>query len=312
MDDISRDVIEGVGPNGSDVRLYDYHGDKLPSVTSVLKARDEDLDALHDWQERNDGVGDNADHEHIFWYSRQVGTLAHWYALRELDHDLEWTEDEQDSFYKLCHIDELTDPDEHPEVHDSTPREVLYSVTKSQHGAESWGEFYDRYEPYQPHAYYSIGLLKHAWRDIQFFVESMRRLWDHLDITRDDVVAVEQFLFVPTLGFAGQVDLVYEDADGHTVVADLKSSSGCYDKHQLQGAAYAKAIEMSDVEVDSVDRLEVHRAHPRSGESVVHTHRDAPGKKDVHTTDWWTDGYEDLWGEFDALVDTFEYDEADV
>lgn len=305
--DITRDVVEGVGPDGVDVRLYEYQSANLPSVTTVLKTRDEDKSNLEDWKDRNDGNGDRAFWEHLFWYSRHVGTLGHWYALHELDPELEWTNDEEESKLELYR--QFGD-----EVKDDPAREVLYSVLRGDRDkaggtVQSWGEFYDQYQPYKNAEYYRDHLTRRAVEDIEFFKDAQKRLWRKLGITDDSVIAVEQFLFNDTHGYAGQVDLVYEDENGYTVVADLKSSSGCYDKHQIQGAAYGKAIEVSpEVDVDDVDRLEVHRAHPRTGQMAVHTHRDAPGKQSIHTTKYWNESYDDLWDEFHTLADKFEYD----
>ena len=300
-DEITRDVYKGEGPNGIDLRLYDTGGKKLPSVTTVLKTRDDDKSNLYAWQDRNDGEGDNAYHEHLFWYSRHIGTLGHWYALKNLDDTLDWSNDEEQSKNEL-HYQQAS------EVRNDSPREVLYSIVKSQHGVESWGEFYDRYQPYKNGKYYRDELVSQAERDIGFFVDGQSRLWSKLDIGPADTIAVEKFLFNEEFGYAGQVDLVYEDpSNGDIVVADLKSSSGCYDKHKIQGAAYGKAIELAeDVPVESVDRLEVHRAHPRSGQMAVHTSSET-ATHDVHTTQYWDESFEDLWGRFEDLVTDFDY-----
>jgi hypothetical protein len=299
--EITRDVYDGIGPDGIDVRVYQQHNTSLPSVTTILKTRDDDKSSLHDWQDRNDGEGDNAYHKHLFWYSRHIGTLGHWHALHELDSSLEWSPDEAQSEGELHKQHES-------EVCNDSPREVLYSVVKAQHGVESWGEFYDRYEPYKNGSYYRDELVAQAERDIEFFVDAQQRLWSKLGITQDEIIEVEKFLFNDEYEYAGQVDLVYRDQDDQVVVADLKSSSGCYDKHQMQGAAYGKAIECADdVPVDSVDRLEVHRAHPRSGEMAVHTseHTDT---HPVHTTKYWEDSFEELWRAFESLAVDFTYD----
>jgi hypothetical protein len=316
-DYIDREVYEGVGPGDIDVRLYEDTRDsqipKLPSVTTILETRDDDKSNLYDWQDRNDGVGNNAHHEHLFWYSRHVGTLGHWHALHELDDSLEWTEDEEQSKRELERMYE-------DEVADDSPREVLYSVLRGDRDKEggivsTWGEFYDRYPPYKNGDYYRNALMERAEQDIEFFKDGILRLWNKLGISPLNTISVEQFLFNEEYGYAGQVDLVYEDADGYIVVADLKSSSGCYDKHQIQGAAYAKSVELAEdiPEVEEVDRLEVHRAHPRTGQMAAHTHRDAPGKSSVHTTKYWNDGMDDLWMVFESLISNFDgYDWGDV
>ena len=341
MDTIDRDVYEGVGPGGIDVRLYEDVENpttpKLPSVTTILETRDDDKSNLYDWKERNDGEGNRAHHEHLFWYSRHIGTLGHWHALNSLK-SIPWTDDEAQSAWVLGNVSTLTDIDEtyeaecprtsrtfieggdnHTEVLDSSSREVLYSVLRGDHNkgggvVSTWGEFYDRYAPYKNGSYYDNALIERAQKDIEFFKDAILRLWNKLGISPLNTIAVEQFLFNEEYGYAGQVDLVYEDSNGHTVVADLKSSSGCYDKHQIQNAAYARSVEMSDsIPIDSVDRLEVHRAHPRSGHAAAHTHRDAPGKSAVHTTKYWNDGMEDLWVVFESLIGNFsEYDWEDT
>lgn len=311
--DIGRDTYEGLHPNLDEVRLYwdkETDGPKLPSVTTVLKTREEDKSNLYAWQDRNDGEGDNAHHQHLFWYKRNRGTLAHFRALKTLDPSLEWSADEAESLYELGNVDELNDPDEDPEVHDASPREVLYSVVKSQSAVESWGEFYDEYEPYKSNDYYSDALLAQKDRDIDFFIEAFERICGKLGITQESVIAVEQYLFEEEYGYAGQVDLVYEDPQGNVVVSDLKTSSGCYSKHKLQGAAYAKAIEREDsIDVDEVDRLEVIRIHPDSGEYAVHT---SDPSEAVHTSTYWRKSYDELWDEFSTLAENFEYRETDT
>lgn len=309
MDDVTREVVDGVGPDGIDMRLYSKGADELPSVTTILKTRDDDKSNLNAWKDRNDGTGNAADHEHLFWYSRHVGTLGHWHALSRLDDTLEWSADEQQSENELTNL--YAD-----EVADDSAREVLYSIMrgdKNKAGGEvsTWGEFYDRHPPYQSGDYYADEIAAHAQRDVEFFADAQERLWSKVGV--ENIIAVEQFLFEETYGFAGQVDLVYEDRHGYTVVADLKSSSGCYDKHQIQGAAYARAVEREpSIPVDSVDRLEVHRAHPRSGEIAVHTHEDAPGQTGIHTTQYWSDGFNDLWDRFESLIHNFDhYDGVD-
>jgi hypothetical protein len=320
--DITRDVEHNVGPDGIDVRLYQRNEAELPSVTSVLKTRDDDKSNLYAWQDENDGNGDNAYHEHLFWYSRQVGTLGHWHALSTLG-ALDWSVDEAQSLWCLSNIDQIeademyqgaddevgrfaVDGSRNREVHSATPRDVLYSVLKSEHCVETWGEFYDRYPPYRGHDFYTEALLDVVERDIGFFVQAQQSMWRQLGISEVDVVDIEKYLFNDRHGYAGQVDLVYRDGDDF-VVADLKSSSGCYDKHQLQAAAYGCAIECSDLPIEKVDRLEVHRAHPRTGQQAVHTskHTDI---YDVHTSKWWDESYETLWDQFYELVEDFEYD----
>jgi hypothetical protein len=281
------------------VRLYDYDGIEMPSVTTVLSSRDEDKSNLNDWKSRNDGVGDNADHRVLFWYSRHLGTLGHWHALRQLDGSLAWTDDESQSATEVW--EQTAD-----EVADSSSREILYSVLKAQNAVQTWGDFYSKYPPYKSGDYYTEKLYERLRSDVYWFRDAQQSLWDTIGLTPDDVIAVEQYLHVVVdeakqRGYGGQVDLVYEDSNGEIVVADLKSSSGCYDKHQLQGAAYGHAIE--DVFGVEVDRLEVHRTHPKSGETAIHSHIEATPH---HTTEWWDEGYDELYTQFEELVLNFD------
>lgn len=299
MEKITREVIEDVGPDGIDVRLYSRGDVDLPSVTTVLNTRNEDKSNLYAWQDRNDGEGNNAYHEHLFWYKRHRGTLCHWHALSKLDEDLAWSDDEQSSF------EELWDQND-DDVKDATPREVLYSVMKDVNAVDTWGDFYERHPPYEDKDYYREELMKWVDQDIGFFVEAFERVCNKLGVSSDNIIAVEKFLFEVEFGYAGQVDLIYEDDDGEIVVADLKTSGGCYDKHKIQGAAYGRAAERSDLGFDKVDRLEVWRFHPDTGNFAVHSH-DAT-ISGLHIDSWWKKTYDDLWCEFKVLARDFEYD----
>lgn len=295
-DDISRDTYDDAHEELDEVRLYKYEDLMLPSVTTVLKTRDEDKSNLYDWQDRNDGEGDNAFHKHLFWYKRHRGTLCHWHALSRLDEDLEWSDDEEQS------LNELTLQNE-DEVDGDPSREVLYSVLKCQHAVESWGEFYDQHQPYKNSRYYEQALLDQKDRDVDFFVETFDGICDRLGIEEEHVIAVEEFLFNDIDGYAGQVDLVYEcPTTGETVVADLKTSSGCYSKHKIQGAAYGNSVEKL-LGLD-VDRLEVWRIHPDSGQWAVHSHDEAT---EVHTSKYWKKDYDELLDTFLGLSEDFEF-----
>jgi hypothetical protein len=348
MEDISRDVFKGVGPNGIDVRVYSRDEIDLPSVTTVLKTRDDDKSGLYTWQDRNDGEGNNAYHEHLFWNSRHRGTLCHWHALSSIGEgadspasstpeqgsavEVPWSADEAGSRWAVANIDQLNDDewfevqprgaktcrlgepsldepfeirgDDHTEVHDAAPRDVLYSVLRNKNAVQTWGDFYDKYGPYNSHQHYSLGLLDVLDNDIEFFTDAFDRIRTKLGVSEEDVIAAEQFLFDEEYGYAGQVDLVYEDLKGNVVVADLKTSSGCYEKHKLQGAAYGHAVERAlGVEVD---RLEVWRIHPDSGQYAVHSH-DA-SVSGLHTDEYWYKDFDTLWEEFRDLATNFDYE----
>jgi hypothetical protein len=319
MDDVERDTYEGVGPNGIDVRLYNG---QYPSVTTILKTRNEDTSALDDWKADNDGEGDNAYHKYLFWYSRQLGTLGHWNALSTLG-DVPYSTDEAESRAAVEMVDNinddspipLSDPrcgsfvldgDNHTEIHDASSRDILYSLLKDRNAVQTHGEFTDVFSTSLSEERVNTALVNFLERDIQFFVEAQQHLWDQLSLTSEDVITIEQFLVDDEYEYAGQVDLVYRDPNnGDVVVADLKSSSGCYDKHQLQSAAYGKAIEREpSIDVDTVDRLEVHRTHPKTGKMAVHTNSYT---YDFHKGYWWNITYESGWQTFKELADNFEY-----
>ncbi len=68
---------------------------------------------------------------------------------------------------------------------------------------------------------------------------------------------VETFVIETDIGYGGQFDLLYEDTDsGETVLADLKTSKGVYEKHLMQLSAYRMAVPIN------VDRMEVIRLNP--------------------------------------------------
>jgi len=308
MDAPTRDTFDAIGPDGQDVRLYEHGDVRLPSVTSILKTRDEDLSGLYAWQDENDGEGDAAHHEHLFWYKRHRGTLCHWYALKTLDPSLEWSADEAESMYRICNVRNLNEAERHPEVHDARPRDVLYSVLKDRDAVGTWGDFYTRYDPDMSPNAFDAELKAVYEADRDFFVDAFERLADKHGI--DEIVAVERFLLDDEFGYAGQADLVYRNGDGEAVMADLKTSSSCRTKHKLQTAAYASAIERDDdIPVDEVDRLEVIRIHPDSGAYAVHTDDDQGG---AHSSRYWRRSYDDLWREFRDLAESFEYDDPDT
>lgn len=307
---IERDTFTDVHPTVEEVRLYwdnDESGPQLPSVTTILETRDDDKSNIHRWQDENDGVGDNADYRHLLWYSQQRGTLCHWYALKTLYPSLEWTPDEARAIYEIGNVNSLNDPIKYPLVHDATAEDVLYSVYRNQDRVRTHGDFIDRYGD-DPECDFENAVKEQYERDRDFFVEAFERVCSKLDITHDNTISVEQYLLDYEYNYGGQVDLVYRDGDD-VVVADLKTSSGCYTKHKLQGAAYAKAIERDDdIDAQTVDRLEVIRIDPDTGQYAVHTNDVTHG---CHVADYWNRSYDDLWNEFADLATAFEYDESE-
>lgn len=305
MGTITRDTYSDAHPELDEVRLYQLDDLQLPSVTTILKTRDEDKSNLYNWQDENDGEGDNPYHEHLFWYARHRGTLGHYNALINLDPSLEWTADENQSKWEIQYQTE-------PEVHDDPAREILYSVLKDQHAVESWGEFYDRHSPYKSAEYYQNELWQQCQRDLMWYEDTFRQMCQTLGITEDRAITVEKFLFDTEYGYAGQADLVLEYPNGDHVIADLKSKKGAYTKEKLQGAAYGKAVERDpDIPVESIDRTEVWCLHPTTGKHAIYC-QDGDASP-LHTDEYWRKDYEECWQEFRELTEQFhETVEADT
>jgi genome maintenance exonuclease 1 len=55
-------------------------------------------------------------------------------------------------------------------------------------------------------------------------------------------IATETMIYHREFNYAGTFDILAEDADGRTVVLDIKTSKGVYDEHFAQMAAYAMAL----------------------------------------------------------------------
>lgn len=298
-DKVSRTTAE----DGS--RVYNEAGAAVPSVTTVLNEYDADTSGLKYWKKQNDGRGDNADHELLFWYSRHRGTLSHSAALSTVTDKTLWSGDERSS---LRAIEER--------AHDV---DTIYSVAKSHEperiGLESWDEFAEWREEFGTNGT-DATLMDLLWNDVNYVKEQFAAIADTLGITPDSTIFVEEKFVeddacahhsVPQncdrwphncrpVGYGGQLDLAYEDPDGNTVVADLKTSSSCRYKHQMQASAYGHALS------PDFDRLEVIRISPKKGTFDVHSHETPT---DLHTTDV---GYRETWTEtptqlFDEFTD---------
>lgn len=103
----------------------------------------------------------------------------------------------------------------------------------------------------------------------------------HCGITEDSVLRVENFVLNETVGYAGQFDLLYQDPEtDETVLADIKTSKGVYDKHQIQSVAYMNAVDVT------VDRVEILRMNPDYQEW------------EVSSSDEWDVDIVELWDEF--------------
>lgn len=122
--------------------------------------------------------------------------------------------------------------------------------------------------------------------DLTYAQEAWEQIKRVRGISEENVLNVECFVTNTGVGYAGQFDLLYVDEDSNVVLSDIKTSNAeyaPYDKHKLQLAAYAHALELD------VDILEVLIIHP-----------DSETWKISHDTDWPED-VDDLWAEFREL-----------
>jgi len=236
-------------------------GKDVYSVTTILDQLEKPVE-LTEWQERNNGEGDNANHEHLLWYKANRGTLLHYEVLSMFEDSHEQTE--------LYSEDEASSEEE---LFDNHSPSKTYSVMKDKRMLSSEDEF--KTKDVLPEIYEE---------DKEMFEQIFNVIAIRNGINSDTVREIEKmFIVEPEEGikYGGQIDMVYEK-DGKTIVADLKTSSGVRDKHLLQGAAYAKALDEEDVVVQVI------RIHPDSGDFEV---KEMEG-----------DEVEEKWQEFKSLA----------
>jgi hypothetical protein len=65
--------------------------------------------------------------------------------------------------------------------------------------------------------------------------------YDWLDVSGVHIIATEQQVFAPTLGYAGTFDILGEFPNGDIGVIDLKTGKGTWPEHALQLVSYALA-----------------------------------------------------------------------
>lgn len=288
------------------LRWYSDGEVEVLSVTTVLKFLDEDTSGLDYWRDENDGSGDAPYWQHLFWYSAPRGTLCHYQALKKFEDNFDggeelWGEEEAESMQQIVE-GPSEDAFDRMESGDAPldKNEVTYSVLKDEGIVESREQYEHLFED-------STNLDDVLWDDVDFFVDKFEHICDELGVDNDSVIRVEKFLVNGDEGYGGQCDLVYEDPNGETVVADLKTSSGLRQKHRLQSVAYMKAVEQADWGPDEVDRVEVWRIAPSKREYEVHANYEPDHAEDLdfYTDDNW---FTDPWGEFDydSIEDMWE------
>jgi hypothetical protein len=276
MTDITRD---------DDHEWYRRGDEKYPPVSTILNELETDTTGLEIWRGRNDGDGDNPYWQHLFWYARHRGTIGHFECLDPLaERDLV-SSDEAGSMKQI-----LVGPDENEFDDDDVPLcmdEIVYSVMVNHH--------YD-YASMKSQFDGNTRLIDVLDDDVEYITDEFGELQDKLGI---DQIAVEAYLVHPEHEYGGQCDLLYEDASGDTVIADLKTSSSLRHKHRLQSIAYKRAVEDADIiDIDSIDRIEIIRLNPDKHHVVVHG-SELPDHVDAEAEWYDTDEfYEDAWGNF--------------
>lgn len=306
--DVTRNTDEETG-----LRWYTDGDVRYMSVTTVIKNfLDEDETGLERWKARNDGEGDAAHHEHIYWYSAPRGTLCHYQALKAFEDAFDegedmWGDEEAESMQQVVNgPDEDTFDEASHDVDD-----IVYSIMRNKEIVTSRAQYRDLFRD-------NTRLVDLVTEDLEFFVEGFEEICDELGVDEDSIIKVEKYMLEKTTGFGGQCDMVYEDPNGKVVVADLKSSSSLRQSHRLQAVAYMKAVERADEMPDSVDRVEVWRIDPDDKVWQVHSHvvpdcaahlyDEARPESAAYTDAYW---FDDKWGEFEYdsledMWDTFE------
>lgn len=262
------------------------------SVTTIIgKFLDEDNTGLKIWKRRNDGSGNNADHEHLLWYKTYRGTLCHYNALSTFEEHHSgtgmWGDGEREALNEMMRGPSTGTFDE--ASHDN--RDVVYSIL-SDHG---WVHSRDEFE----HRWQDTGIMDVQRVDTEYFMEAFETICNELGVDSGSVITVEHFLINKEYGYGGQCDLVYTDPNGETVIADLKTSSGLRLKHRLQAVAYKHAVEAADdIPVDEIDRMEVWLINPENRTGRVHANY-VPEHAEEYS--WYTDEewLTDPWDNFD-------------
>lgn len=275
-------------------RHYTRGDEDVLSVTTVLDELEEDKTGLRKWKDSNDGEGDNANHEHLYWYSAPRGTLCHYQALAHFEDAYEgddmWGKEETESLRQILNG---------PEDGSFELNDAVYSVMKNQGRVDSRAEYNDLFS--------DTTLADINRRDCEYFVEAFKEICDKLGVDDLSIISIEKYLLNTEDGYGGQCDMVYEDPFGNIVVADLKTSSSLREKHRLQAVAYGKAVENDDdIDVFEVDRYEVWRIDPDSQTWQVHSNSEPMYVRDLANDGDkpWTDSFsthgwfEDPWGSF--------------
>lgn len=128
---------------------------------------------------------------------------------------------------------------------------------------------------------------KERWERYQSDNEYVQGVWDIVKqargINEDNVIDVEVYVKNVEVGYAGQFDLLYKDRQGRTVLGDIKTGKGIYEKYPLQLTAYRQALDMP------IDRIEVLRMNPDYE------------TWEIAASDTWSPTHDELWQRFKDL-----------
>jgi hypothetical protein len=227
--------------DGEEGRVYYDSASELicPSVTTVTHQRvDPDKEAaLEGWRSRYDGSSEycSPHWEEQMKYKGWRGTLAHYNCLSPLGDTSAGVES----------------------YHDAVGDERGMEEYEAEYKLKTYGE-------YDGDDAWNSAMREIHWVYNKFFDD----VAPDLGISQESTIDVERYALDTTYGYAGQFDLLYENPDGDTVLADLKTSSGIREDYKLQLAAYAKAID------EDVDTLQVIRIYPDKKEVEVQTNED--------------------------------------
>jgi len=206
-------------------RVYtDWDDIYVPSVSTVLDELPTPTKVKR-WKSNND------DWREQRAYKQSRGTLVHYYCLNPLAERELWSQEEAESQEHLQATQERWD---------RFQRDLAWVVGPDHEAVEDGVTVPNDGPP--------------AWN-------LTRRL---RGILEENILGVEVYVINREVGYAGQFDLLYVDRDGRTVLGDLKTSKGCWEKFPVQLSAYRHAVDVP------IDRTEVLRMNPDFHQWEVH------------------------------------------
>lgn len=212
-------------------RLYEVgdNRDLHPSVSTVLDVR-ETPEKLKQWKQRQ------SNYEEVMNYAQNRGTLVHANCQEDI---IPLNPDTGDPVKTIWGEDEAL----------------------SEQALKDNGEW-DRFQR-------EMVWFDRAWRYIKHVLDLPPTPEDRGSDEYNTVLDVETYVAQPEIGFAGQFDLLYHDAEtDETVLADLKTSKNVYEKNQLQLSAYKMAVPIT------IDRMEVIRMNAEQRDWYISSSHD--------------------------------------